>query len=73
MYDIEANILSIEVAKGKISNTKEFGNFIIHLSAGGKPLLIEILNASNLTKKFDIVSELNNIKAMKNLLPTTNQ
>lgn len=62
MYDIEANILSIEVAKGKISNTKEFGNFIIHLSSAGKPILIEILDASNFTKKFDILKELDNIK-----------
>ncbi|MBU4216737.1 DUF2283 domain-containing protein [Candidatus Parcubacteria bacterium] len=70
MYDIESNILSIEVAKGKIANTKEFGNFIIHTSANGKPLLIEILDASNFTKKFDILTELNNIK---NLAPNTNQ
>jgi uncharacterized protein YuzE len=64
MYDIDANILSIEVAKGKIANTKEFGNFIIHISANGKPLLIEILDASNFTKKFDIMSEIENIKGM---------
>lgn len=70
MYDIESNILSIEVAKGKIVNTKEFGNFIIHISANGKPLLIEILDASNFTKKFDIIKEINNIKGM---VPAGNQ
>jgi len=64
MFDIESNILSIEVAKGKIANTKEFGNFIIHISASGKPLLIEILDASNLTKKFDILTEIENIKKL---------
>jgi uncharacterized protein YuzE len=55
-YDIESNILSIELAKGAISNTKEFGNFIIHLSSVGKPILVEILNAS----KF--ISQANKIK-----------
>jgi len=64
MFDIEANVLSIELAKGKISNTKEFGNFIIHLSANGKPILIEILNASNLTKKFDLIKELESVKGL---------
>lgn len=73
MYDIESNVLSVEIAKGKITNTKEFGNFIIHLSSAGKPILVEILDASNFTKKFDIMTELNKIKNIKNLIPNTNQ
>ncbi len=45
-YDAEANILSWEISRGKIARVKEIGNFIVHLSPAGKPVLIEILNAS---------------------------
>lgn len=45
-YDPESNILSWELAKGKIKQTKEFGNFLIHLGANNKPILIEVLDAS---------------------------
>ena len=45
-YDIETNILSWELAKDPIDHAIELGNFIIHLSKGKKPVLIEILNAS---------------------------
>lgn len=50
-YDIEANILSWEISKGKISHAREFGNFIVHLSPAGKPILVEILEASNFKTK----------------------
>jgi len=50
-YDLEANVISWEIATGKIHRTKEFGNFIVHLSKAGKPILIEILNASNFKTK----------------------
>jgi len=49
IYDPESNILSIELASGAITHAREFGNLIIHLSAAGKPILIEILDASSLT------------------------
>jgi len=52
IYDSEANILSIELARGQISHAREFGNLIIHLSAVGKPILLEILDASSLTGDF---------------------
>ena len=51
-YDAEANIMSWEIAEGKIDHAKEFGNFIIHLSKSGKPILIEILDASKFKKQF---------------------
>lgn len=50
-YDLEANILSWEIGKGKISHAHEFGNFIVHVSRAGKPVLIEILEASNFKSK----------------------
>ncbi len=52
-YDLEANIISWEIAKGKISHVREFGNFLVHLSPAGKPILIEILNASNFKTKLN--------------------
>jgi len=49
IYDPESNILSIELSSGAITHAREFGNLIIHLSRAGKPILIEILDASSLT------------------------
>ena len=66
IYDEETNILSWEIAKGKISHVREFGNFIIHLSKSGKPILIEILDASKFIGQFD---KIKNIKEIKNILP----
>jgi uncharacterized protein YuzE len=66
LYDPEANILSWEISKGKISHVKEIGNFIIHLSPAGKPILIEILDASNIVGQFE---KIKNIKEIKNIVP----
>jgi len=59
IYDPEANIICIEIAKGEITHAREFGNFIIHLSSSNKPILIEILDAA----KF--VGQLNKLKGAK--------
>jgi len=53
LYDLEANILCWELAKDSIYTTKEFGNFIIHLSKVGKPVLIEVLDASKFIGQFN--------------------
>jgi uncharacterized protein YuzE len=53
LYDPESNILSIELAKSPIDHAREFGNFIVHLSPAGKPVLVEILDASNLVGKIN--------------------
>lgn len=45
-YDAEANIISWEITKGKITKVLELGNLIIHVGANGKPILVEILEAS---------------------------
>jgi uncharacterized protein YuzE len=52
LFDSESNILSIELSGGAITHAREFGNLIIHLSRAGKPILIEILDASSLTGDF---------------------
>lgn len=66
IYDPEANILSWEVAKGKISHVRELGNFIIHISSAGKPILVEILDASKFIGQF---AKLKNIHDIKKIIP----
>ena len=48
LYDPDSNILSIELSKDAIVDTKEFGHLLLHISKLGTPVLIEILNASKL-------------------------
>ncbi len=62
IYDPESNIISWEVAKGKISHAKELGNLIIHVSKSGKPILIEILDASSFINQFDKIKDIQDIK-----------
>lgn len=61
-YDAEANIISWEVAKGEINHAVELGNFIIHVSANGKPILIEILDGSKFRGQFDKIKNIQKIK-----------
>ena len=65
-YDAEANLISWEVSKGRISHAREFGNFIIHVSKSGKPLLIEILDASKFVGQFD---KIKNVEELKKAVP----
>jgi hypothetical protein len=66
IYDMEANIICWEIAKGDITHVSELGNFIIHLSGGNKPILIEILDASKFIGQFD---KIKNIKNVEEALP----
>ncbi|MDD5071326.1 MAG: DUF2283 domain-containing protein [Patescibacteria group bacterium] len=63
-YDHETNLISWEITGGKIDHTREFGNFIIHLSSSGKPILVEILDASKFVGQLDKikVGDLKNIE-----------
>ena len=69
IYDPEANILSWEISEGEISHVREFGNFIVHVSASGKPILIEILDASKFIGQFN---KIKNIKDIKKIIPVNN-
>jgi len=60
-YDIEANIISWEIGSGKIARVLELGNFLVHLSPTGKPVLVEILNASTFKTKLSKVETLKQI------------
>ncbi|MFH1232922.1 MAG: DUF2283 domain-containing protein [Patescibacteria group bacterium] len=61
-YDIESNLISLELAKDPINHTVEFNDFIIHLSKTKKPILIEILNASKFIGKMDKLKRLESFK-----------
>ncbi len=43
-HDLESNLISVELAKGKINHVVELGNFLIHVDKNKKPLLLEILD-----------------------------
>jgi uncharacterized protein YuzE len=45
-YDRETDILMVETAEGTIAHAEEMGNIIVHLTEEGKPVLLEILDAS---------------------------
>lgn len=60
-FDLEANIISWEIGQGKIARVREFGNFIVHLSKAGKPILVEILDASRFKTKLNKVETIKQI------------
>jgi len=48
-YDAEADVLTVVVAeKGKLAYAEEVGDIIVHFDENGKPLFMEILNASKI-------------------------
>jgi len=61
-YDPEANLISWEITKGNINNVKEFGNLIVHLSKTGKPILIEMLDATKFVGQIDNIKKIIDIK-----------
>ena len=46
-YDRDVDILLVETSPDPISYAEEAANFIIHFSELGKPVLLEILDASD--------------------------
>ncbi|MFQ5880441.1 MAG: DUF2283 domain-containing protein [Dehalococcoidia bacterium] len=46
-YDREVDILTVEASTEPIAYAEELGSFIVHFSEGGKPVLLEILDASD--------------------------
>ena len=46
-YDREEDILTCEVSPDKIDYAEELDSIIVHFTKQGKPVLLEILDASN--------------------------
>ena len=48
-YDPEADVLLLVLkGKGKLSHAEEFGDIVVHFDKNGKPLFLEVLNASKI-------------------------
>jgi len=48
-YDPDADVLLLTLkAKGKLSHAEEFGDLVVHFDKKGKPLFLEVLNASKI-------------------------
>lgn len=65
-YDADANIISIELGRDAIVDTKEVGAVLIHVNKIGKPVLIEILNASKL---LGVKNQLPSLEQLQKLVP----
>jgi len=46
-YDSEVDILTIEVSDERIDYAEEVGGIIVHFTKEGKPVVLEILDASD--------------------------
>ncbi|MEW6006869.1 MAG: DUF2283 domain-containing protein [bacterium] len=47
-YDRESDIMMLEVCGGTIDYAEELGSVIVHFTKEGKPVLLEILDASEI-------------------------
>ena len=50
-YEPEADVLTVEASSGPIDYAMEMGNVVVHFTKKNKPVLFEILNASNFFSK----------------------
>ena len=54
-YSRDADVLTIQLREGKPTNSRDIAEgIIVHLSAKGPPLEIEILDASKVVQKKDV-------------------
>ena len=62
-YDIESDVLRVEVSKKTIDYAKEMGNIIVHFTREGIPVYLEILEAKGFLKKSkQILEQISNPK-----------
>lgn len=50
-YDIESDVLRIEISKKPIDYAKEMGNVVVHFTKEGLPVYLEILEARKFLNK----------------------
>jgi len=62
-YNRESDVLLIQVSEAKVDHAEEMGPIIVHFTKDGKPILLEILDAS------EVISEIAKI-GMKTKEPT---
>ncbi|MBU3942535.1 DUF2283 domain-containing protein [Patescibacteria group bacterium] len=55
-YDVEADVLRVELSKQPIDYAKEMGNIVVHFTKDGVPVYLEVLEAKGfLTKTKNIL------------------
>ena len=65
-YDRETDIMMLELSKAKIDHAEQTGPIIIHFSKHDKPVLLEILDASD----FIALTLKSSLRASKETLQT---
>ena len=55
-FDPQVDILLVEIAKRPIDHAREMGPVIVHFTKDGKPVALEILEASKFVSKATAVS-----------------
>lgn len=50
-YEPEADVLSWELSNSPIDYAKEIGNFVVHFTKDGTPVLVEVLQAKDFMRK----------------------
>jgi uncharacterized protein YuzE len=45
-YNRKDDVLTYELASGRVDHAEEFGPMIVHFDKKGKPIIIEVLDAS---------------------------
>lgn len=50
-YEPDADVLSWEVSNAPIEYATEIGNFVVHFTKKGEPVLIEVLQARDFMRK----------------------
>jgi len=53
-YSADADIFTIRLREGRPADSRDLAGVILHLSAKGQPLEIEILDASKVVQKKDV-------------------
>ena len=54
-YSPDADVMIIQLREGKVSDSRDIAEgVIVHLSAKGQPLEIEVLDASKVVQKKDV-------------------
>ncbi len=56
-YDLEADVLRVEISKQPIDYAKEMGNIVVHFTKKGLPVYLEVLEAKRFLTKTKKVLE----------------
>ena len=64
-YDPEVDVLLIEASKRSIDHAEEVGSVIVHFAKDGKPVALEILDASHFVTQATATSLRTKVETLK--------